>query len=243
MELAPKLLILLCSMKPRAAASIFLRIALLCLCLGQEPIFATSTPSTKSCSRLLEIAPAVPNQASLVEAFIKENPYRYDLFPQIRFYTVENLEVLDESGYNNRGLYAGLYEGQEVVIKTLPVKGGIGEAAWLSFLNRHGLGAQFYAFTKVGDAWAIVMQRVPGINSKEVYRRPGMQIVREMERQIAILLELEVDPMDLQFMIDEATGSVTLIDVGLFSWSGDTGETVEEVMQEKFNNEYRWGEI
>ncbi len=170
---------------------------------------------------------AIPQTAEKLEAFIQKNPLAYHLFPLLSRVEIDNPVEVENDGWNNAGTYEGHWEGRTVFIKVLNEGSGIHEAAWLTFLNRHGLGARFYGLMTMKNRWALVMDKLPGENSKMMTRAPAE--LPEMERQIRALFHLHVQPRDLQFMVGD--GQVVLIDTGRFISTRGEGMDVDAFIQ------------
>lgn len=167
-----------------------------------------------------------------VQNFIEKHPYRYDLFPRVPKGALGPIDFLWNDGGMNVAMYRSELNGKEVVIKSFSLAdNSIGEVAWLHFLNQHGIGVRLHGVVKVQARWSMVMDKVPGMNSKLLWllrRRPNLRVtpvaVQSMRDQLLQLHRLQVEPYDWQFMVHE--DQATLIDVGLFSVATKEADTL-----------------
>lgn len=217
----------------------------LSMLLASTSSFAQSFPNEifqkpKDCAAALSTPTAwqLPATAEAVDEFIEDHLGRYDLFQQIPWEHLEFPEKFSNTGWNNSGTYSARYQDQEVVVKLIPSRSPgsrdilIREAIWTTFLNAHGLAAKLIGLTKYKEHWALIMKKVPGMNTKDIHFQPSEASMAEMRRQVQILLDLQIDPMDLQFMLDESKGSVVLIDTAMFIWGGESDSTPDELIEE-----------
>lgn len=224
-----------------AFLSLLLGSALLLPTYGSAQSFPNEIfKKTKNCAEALSTPPAwdLPQTAQAVDEFIGKNLGRYDLFLQIPWQMIQRPKEFSNSGWNNRGTFNAKYNDQDVVVKLIRNRRDMSddsvvrEAVWTMFLNRHGLAAEFIGLTRHHDHWALVMQRVPGINTKDIHFQSNEASMAEMRRQVQILLDLEIEPMDLQFMLDQDSASVVLIDTAMFLWGGKSDTPADEWIEE-----------
>lgn len=164
-----------------------------------------------------------------VQIFIDKHPYRFDLFPRIDISELGPLKSMRNDGMVNAGIYRSTLAGKEVIVKrsSSPVN-SIGDVAWLYFLNQYGLGVRLHGIVKVERRWAIVIDYVPGVNSKKLglrnlgllQRHRRVEITEtaaaSMRDQLIQLHEMGIDADDWQFMVNG--DNAVLIDVAFFRY-------------------------
>ncbi|PIS11153.1 MAG: hypothetical protein COT73_05410 [Bdellovibrio sp. CG10_big_fil_rev_8_21_14_0_10_47_8] len=146
---------------------------------------------------------------------------------------VQDLNLLS----TQRGYYSGhLNNGQLVFIKIPRNPESLAsEAAWLTRLNGLGLGPRYHGTTMLEGKRALVMDFVPGAITQfpmaapaDIVLTPGM--IREMKRQVNILYENQIWPLDLQFIVNQKR-QVVITDPELFKLNSSyTKEDYDKIL-------------
>jgi hypothetical protein len=212
---------------------------LLCLFLWQTAVYGqgSSAPQNWCASNLAgttgkQTSP-VPDTAAEVLKYSAQHFQDFAFLPLIPANLLANLHQVENDGGENRGTYEAKLNGQDVFIKISTW--GTKDAIWLTYLNRYGLGVQFFGVTPMGNGrWGTVMEKIDGISSKGAVMSAFKEIPRivrqSMRDQIQRLYELGIYPDDVQFVM--TAEKATLVDVTRYKTLDPEVWTLEKIIQE-----------
>lgn len=150
-------------------------------------------------------------------ARLKAGEFKDTEFRTLQESWLENITPLG----SRKDMFRATIQGHAVIGKKDP-KGKLKEAAWVQELNSIGLGPKLHGLVKRGEDTYFIMADVGGINTQTALSAPAgfklnAEVIKEMRRQLDIMIENGIYPFDIQFQISLDRKRVTLIDPEMFS--------------------------
>lgn len=202
------------------------RLGLLCITL----ILGINQAATAAvnCSKAHELGSLV--QSLTQTSFNRERLVR-DHFDVAEFSEVPSTQLENVREFENRAdLFHADWNGQPVIGKKLR-RGSLREAAWIQELNKIGLAVKFLGLSKVQGQLYLIVVDVGGVNTQMLMLAPegfnlNYHLVVEMRRQLKIMIDHRIYPLDLQFQLSRDRKQALIIDPENFQlWAPGTDQS------------------